>query len=64
MSPFKLTYRLEDIVSMEFLVISIRLVIQEKLPMEESREHRIEEVLKLEQKRQESILLTKIVQRR
>ena len=49
---------------MEFMVQSVRLVVEEKLPMEESREHRIQELLKLEQARQESILLTDMVQRR
>ena len=51
MTPFKMTYGLEAIVPMEFLVTSLRLVVQEKLTMEESREHRIQELLKLEHKR-------------
>ena len=49
--PIQKTYGLEAIVPMEFLVTSLRLVVQEKLPMEESREHRILELLKLEQVR-------------
>ena len=48
MTPFKMTYGLEAIVPMEFLVTSLRLAVQEKLPMEESKEHRIQKLLKLE----------------
>ena len=40
-TPFKMTYGLEAIVPMEFLVTSLRLAVQEKIPMEESKEHRI-----------------------
>ena len=64
MTPFKITYGLEAIVPMEFMVHSLRLAVEAKLPMEESREHRIQKLLKLEQARQENILLNEMVQRK
>ena len=59
-----MTYGVEAVVPIEFLVTILRLVVQEKLLMEEFREHRIQALLKLEQERQESILLTERVQKR
>ena len=64
MTPFKMTHGVNAIVPMEFLVISLGLTVQERLPMEKSQEHRIQELLKLEKARQESVLLTEVVQRR
>ena len=46
------------------MVTSLRLAVQEKLPMEEFREQRIQKLLKLEQERKENIFLTEMVQRR
>ena len=59
-----MTYGLEAIVPMEFMIPSLRIAIEYKLPMEESKECRIRELLKLEEDRQQSILVAKMVQKR
>ena len=64
MTPFKMAYGLEAVVPMEFMIPSLRMAIQEKLPMEKSREERIQELLNLEEDRQQSILVTEAVQKR
>ena len=64
MTPFRMTYGLEAVVPMEFMVPSLRMAMQEKLPMEKSREERIQELLNLEEDRQQSILITEAVQKR
>ena len=61
MTPFKMTYELEAIVPMEFLVTTLRLPTQETFPMEESRKLKIQANIKLER---ESILLIEMLQRR
>ena len=47
MTHFKMTYELQDIVPMKLLVKCSRLAVQEKLTMEEYKEQRIQELLKL-----------------
>ena len=64
MMPFKMAYGLEAMVPMEFMIPSLRMAIQEKLPMEKSREERIQELLRLEEDRQQSILVAEAVQKR
>lgn len=59
-----MTYGLEAMVPMEFMMPSLSMVVEEKLPMEESREHRIKELLDLEEDRQQSILVAKTIQKR
>ena len=61
MTPFKMAYGLEAVVPMEFMV---PMAMQEKLPMEKSQEERIQELLNLEEDRQQSILVTEAVQKR
>ena len=63
MTPFRMAYGLEAVVPMEFMIPSLRMTIQEKLPMEKSREERIQELLKLEEDRQQSILVAEAVQK-
>ena len=64
MTPFRMAYGLEAVVPMEFMVPSLRMAMQEKLPMEKAREERIQELLNLEEDRQQSILITEAVQKR
>ena len=64
MTPFRMAYGLEAVVPMEFMIPSLRMAIQEKLPMEKSREERIQELLNLEEDRQQSILVAEAVQKR
>ena len=64
MTPFRMAYGLEAVVPMEFMVPSLRMAMQEKLPMEKAREERIQELLNLEEDRQQSILVTEAVQKR
>ena len=37
MTPFRMTYGLEAVVPMEFMIPSLRMAVSERLPMEESR---------------------------
>ena len=46
------------------MIPSLRMAIQERLPMEKSREERIQELLSLEENRQQSILVAEAVQKR
>ena len=64
MTPFRMAYGLEAVVPMEFMIPSLRMAVQEKLPMEKSREERIQELLSLEEDRQQSILVAEAVQKR
>ena len=64
MTPFRMTYGLEAVVPMEFMIPSLRMAVQQKLPMEKSREERIQELLNLEEEWQQSILVTEAVQKR
>ena len=64
MTPFRMAYGLEAVVPMEFMVPSLRMAMQENLPMEKAREERIQELLNLEEDRQQSILVTEAVQKR
>lgn len=64
MTPFRMAYGLEAMVPMEFMIPSLRMAIEGKLPMEESREERIQELLTLEEERQHNILVAKAVQKR
>lgn len=63
MTPFRMTYGLEAIAPMEFIIPSLRIAIKDKLRMEESKECRIRELLKLEEDRQQSILVVETVQK-
>lgn len=47
-----MAYGLEVVVPMEFMVPSLGMAIKEKLPMEQSRAERIQELLQLEEDRQ------------
>lgn len=64
LTPFRLTYGLEAVVLMEFMVPSLRIAVEERLPMEESRKERIHELLTLEEERQTSILVVETIQKR
>ena len=64
MTPFRMAYGLEAVVPMEFMIPSLKMAVQEKLPMEKSREERIQELLSLEEDRQQSILVAEAVQKR
>ena len=61
MTSFKMAYDLEAVVPMEFMIPSLRMAIQEKLPMKKSREERIQELLNIEEDRQQSILVAEAV---
>ena len=63
MTPFRMAYGLEAVVPMEFMVPSLRMAIKEKLPMEQSRAERIQELLQLEEDRQHNILVTEAIQK-
>ena len=64
MTPFRMAYGLEAMVPMEFTIPNLRMAMQEKLPMEKARERRIQELLNLEEDRQQSILVTEAAQKR
>lgn len=49
-----MAYGLEAVVPMEFMIPSLRMTMEEKLPMKESQEERIQELLNLEEERQHS----------
>lgn len=64
MAPFRMAFGLEAVVPMEFMVPSLRIAVEERMPMEESREERILKLVTLEEERQLSILTAATVQRR
>ena len=59
-----MAYGLEVVVSMEFMVPSLRMAIKEKVPMEQSRVERIQELLQLEEDQHHNILVTDAIQKR
>ena len=51
MTPFRLTYGLEAVVPMEYIVPSLRIAIEEKWSEQESLPFRMEGLMQLEQDR-------------
>lgn len=64
LTPFRMTYGLEAVVPMQFMVPSLRMAVEDIMPMEESRRERIQELLLLEEDRQASILVAETIQKR
>lgn len=59
MTPFRMVCGLEALVLMEFMVSSLRMAMDYKVPTEEAREQRIEPFFRLEEDKSESALLKK-----
>lgn len=62
MTPFRLTYGLEAIVPMEYIVPSLRIVIEEKWSEQESLPFRMVGLMQLEQDRIQSAYVSTVIQ--
>ena len=61
-TPFRLAYGFEVVVPMEFLVPSLRIAVEERLPEKESEMVRLRELLRLEETRLEGLWKSDVVQ--
>ena len=63
-TPFKLVYGLEAVVPMEYLVPSLRVAAENRLSPEDSVNHRLDQLLGLEEDRLQSAYIAEIIQQR
>ena len=64
MTPFRLTYGLEAVVPMEYIVPSLRIAVEQKWSEQESLPFRIEGLMHLEQDRIQSAYVSTMIQNR